>query len=76
MAGWQAALVEARLLDRCLDTETLRSLRLREERESLKVEKKLLQDENRLLRDVVDSSKAKVDSSFEVGSFTASYEAI
>ena len=69
-------MVKARQLERCLDTETLKSLHHREERECLKVEKRLLQDENRLLRDVVNALEAKVDSSFEDGYSTTSYEAI
>ena len=41
--GRQATLVDMRRLERCLDTETVRSLCRLEERECLKREKKLLQ---------------------------------
>ena len=44
--GRQEALVAIKRLERCLDTETVRSLRRREERECLKREKELLQNEN------------------------------
>ena len=56
--GRQVALVDARHYERCLDTETIRSLRRWEERECLKREKKLLQDENQLLRDTIRSLEA------------------
>ena len=51
--GRQAALLETRRYERYLDTETIWSTHHREERESLKVEKTLLQDENQLLRDML-----------------------
>ena len=40
--GRQEALVAIRRLERCLNTKTIRSLRSREEREHVKVEKRLL----------------------------------
>ena len=40
--GRQAALVEAKHFERCLDTETIWSLRCLEDKECLKREKKLL----------------------------------
>ena len=46
--GRQEALVALRRVERSLDTETVRSLRRREERECVKREKKLLQSENQL----------------------------
>ena len=55
----QEGLVVIRLLERCLDTETVKSLRRREEREHLKVEKKLLLDENQLLRDAIADMEAQ-----------------
>ena len=42
----QEGLVIIRRLERCLDTETIKSLRRKEERERIKVERKLLSDEN------------------------------
>ncbi|KAI9192232.1 hypothetical protein LWI28_019823 [Acer negundo] len=56
--GRQVAMVEAQCYLRCLDTETVRSLRQHEERECLKIEKKLLQDENRLSRETVQNLEA------------------
>ena len=44
--GRHVALVDVRRYERCLDTETVRSLHHQEERERLKVEKKLLIDDN------------------------------
>ena len=72
--GRQEALVAIKRLERCLDTETVRSLRRREERECLKREKELLQNENRLLRDSVASLEAQEGPTFEDGYFTACYE--
>ena len=66
--------MEARHYERCLDTETIGSLRRQEEREHLKVEKKPLQDENQLLRDTIRSLEAQEGPSFEDGYFTACYE--
>ena len=45
----QEALVAVRRLEHCLDMETVKSLRRREERERMKVENMLFQDENQLL---------------------------
>ena len=59
---------------RCLDTETIKSLHHRDERERLKVEKKLLQDENQLLWETIRNLKAQEGHSFEDGYFTACYE--
>ncbi|KAI9186208.1 hypothetical protein LWI28_014883 [Acer negundo] len=82
--GRQAAIVEAQHYLRCLDTETVWSLRQHEERECLKREclkreclkreKRLLQDENRLSRKTVQNLEAQEGSSFEYGYFTACYE--
>ena len=72
--GRQAALVDMRRLERCLDTETVRSLRRREERKCLKREKQLLQSENQLLRDTIAGLEAQEVPSFEDGYFTACYE--
>ena len=63
-----------RRLERCLDTETVRSLHRREERECLKREKKLLQSENQLLRDTIAGLDTQEGPSFEDGDFTACYE--
>ena len=51
--GRQEALVALRRVERSLDTETIRSLRRREERE-----KKLLQSENQLLRETIAGLEA------------------
>ena len=72
--GRQEALVAIRCLEHCLDTETVRSLHRREERECLKREKELLQSENQLLRDTVASLEAQQGPTFEDGYFTACYE--
>ena len=72
--GRQAALVDMRHLERCLDTKTVRSLHRREERECLKREKQLLQSENQLIRDTIAGLKAQEGSSFEDGYFTDCYE--
>ena len=63
-----------RRLERCLDTETIKSLRRKEERERIKVEKKLLSDENQLLRDALADLEAQQGPSFDDGYFTACYE--
>ena len=72
--GRQEALVAIRRLEHCLDIETARSLRRREERERLKVENRLLQDENQLLHDTIVGLEAQQGPSFEDGYFTACYE--
>ena len=48
-----------RRLERCLDTETVKSLRRQEEREHVKVEKRLLLDENQLLWDAIVDLEAQ-----------------
>ena len=63
-----------RRLEHCLDTETIKSLRRKEERERIKVEKKLLSDENQLLRDALADLEAQQGPSFDDGYFTACYE--
>ena len=70
----QKGLVVIKRLERCLDKETVKSLHHREERERLKVEKKLLLDENQLLRDAIADLEAQQGPSFEDGYFTACYE--
>ncbi|KAI9169247.1 hypothetical protein LWI28_009516 [Acer negundo] len=65
---------EAQLYLRCLDTKIVRSLRLREERECLKKEKRLLQYENRFLRETEQNLEALEGPSFKDGYFTACYE--
>ena len=70
----QEALVALRRAERSLDTETVRSLRRREERECVKREKKLLQSENQLLRETIAGLEAQQGPSFEDGYFTACYE--
>ena len=70
----QEALVALRRAERSLDTETVRSLRRREERECVKREKKLLQSENQLLRETIAGLEAQQGPSFEDGYFTAYYE--
>ena len=72
--GKHAALVDMRRYECCLDIETVRSLRRREERELLKVEKRFLLDENQLLRDTLASLEAQEGPTFEDGYFTACYE--
>jgi hypothetical protein len=70
----QEDLVMIRRLERCLDIETIKSLRRREERDRIKAEKRLLSDENQLLRDALEDLKAHQGPSFEDGYFTACYE--
>ncbi|KAI9157199.1 hypothetical protein LWI28_018363 [Acer negundo] len=53
--GRQAVMVEAQRYLRCLDTETVRSLRRCEERECQKREKRMLQDENYILKETVQN---------------------
>ena len=72
--GRQEALVALRRAERSLDTETVRSLRRREERECVRREKKLLQSENQLLRETIAGLEAQQGPSFEDGYFTACYE--
>ena len=72
--GRQEALVALRRAERSLDTETVRSLRRREERECMKREKALLQSENQLLRETIEGLEAQQGPSFEDGYFTACYE--
>ena len=59
---------------RSLDTETVRSLHRREERECVKRENRLLRSENQLLRDTIAGLEAQQGPSFEDGYFTACYE--
>ncbi|KAK4850263.1 hypothetical protein QYF36_005245 [Acer negundo] len=68
------ALADLARLERTLDTETLRSLRRQEERDSLKSEKVLLRDENQLLRGSIGNLEVKIDNDFGDGYFYASYE--
>ncbi|KAI9173497.1 hypothetical protein LWI28_002254 [Acer negundo] len=68
------ALVDSARLERALDTETLRSLHRREERNSLKSEKVLLRDENQLLRGSIGNLQMKIDDAFGDGYFYTSYE--
>ena len=70
----QEALVALRRAERSLDTETVRSLRRREERECVKREKKLLQSENQLLRETIAGLEAQQGPTFEDGYFTACNE--
>ena len=70
----QEGLVIIRRLERCLDTETIKSLRRKEERERIKVERKLLSDENQLLRDALADLEGQQGPSFDDGYFTACYE--
>jgi hypothetical protein len=72
--GRQDALVALRRAERSLDTETVRSLRRREERECVKREKALLQSENQLLREAIEGLETQQGPSFEDGYFTACYE--
>ena len=72
--GRQEALVEFKWMKRALDIEIVWSLRCCKERESLKVEKSLLQDESHLLRDAVKALDTRVDSSFQDEYLFASYE--
>ena len=72
--GRQEALVALRRAERSLDTETVRSLRRREERECVKRETALLQSENQLLRETIEGLEAQQGPSFEDGYFTACYE--
>jgi hypothetical protein len=70
----QEGLVIIRRLERCLDIETIKSLRRREERDRIKAEKRLLSDENQLLRDALEDLEAHQGPSFDDGYFTACYE--
>ena len=72
----QAALVDVRRLERCLDTETARSLRRHESKQKMKAENDLLLEENRLLRRTVADLEADKGPSFEDGYFTASYDVV
>ena len=75
-AGRKAALAEVTRLGLNIDTEVLRSLRHREERDGLKRENTLLEAENRLLRETVADLEADDSPSFEDGYFTATYEVV
>ena len=70
--AYQAAMVDVRRLERCLETETVRSLRRRESKKKAQAENELLREENRLLRGTVADLEAR--PSFEDGYFTATYE--
>ena len=70
---YHAAMVEVRRLERCLDTETARSLRRRESKHKMRAENNLLLEENRLLRRTVADLEADKGPSFADGYFTASY---
>ena len=72
----QAALVDVRRLERCLDTETARSLRRRESKHKVRAENNLLLEENRLLRRTVADLEADRGPSFNDGYFTATYEVV
>ena len=72
----QAALVDVRQLERCLETEIVRSLRRHESKKKVQAEKELLLEENRLLRETVVDLEVNRGSSFEDGYFTASYEVV
>ena len=74
--AYQAALVDARRLERCLDTETARSLRRRQSKHKVRVENNLLLEENRLLRRTVADLEADRGPSFDDGYFTATYEVV
>ena len=74
--AYQAAMVDVRRLERCLDTETARSLRRRESKHKMRAENNLLLEENRLLRRTVADLEAARGPSFDDGYFTASYEVV
>ena len=74
--AYQAALVDVRRLERCLETETARSLRCRESKHKMKVENDLLLEENQLLRRTVADLEADRGPSFDDGYFTATYEVL
>ena len=74
--AYQAALVDVRRLERCLDTETARSLRRRESKHKMRAENNLLVEENRLLRRTVADLEADRGPSFDDGYFTATYEVL
>ncbi|KAI9181979.1 hypothetical protein LWI28_020746 [Acer negundo] len=57
------------LADSTLDIKTFRSLRHREERDSLKSKKVLLRDENQLLWGSIGNLEAKIDDAFRDGFF-------
>ena len=63
-------------LERCLETETAKSLRRRESKHKMKAENDLLLEENRLLRRTVADLEADRGPSFEDSYFTASYEVV
>ena len=69
-------MVDVRRLERCLETETVRSLRRRESKKKAQAENELLREENRLLRGTVADLEASRGPSFEDGYFTASYEVV
>ena len=58
------------------DTETIKSIHRRAQREELAREKTQLLGENKVLRDAVQALNARVDDSFELGYFIASYEVV
>ena len=72
----QAALVDVRRLERCLETETARSLRRQESKHKMRAENELLLEENRLLRRTIADLEADRGPSFDDGYFTASYEVV
>ena len=74
--AYQAAMVDVRRLERCLDTETARSLRRRESKHKMRAENNLLLEENRLLRRTVADLEEARGPSFDDGYFTASYEVV
>jgi len=74
--AYQAAMVDVRRLERCLDTETARSLRRRESKHKMRAENNLLLEENRLLRRTVADLEEARGPSFDDGYFTASYKVV
>ena len=74
--AYQAALVDVRRLESCLDTETVRSLCHSESKKKMQAKNELLLEENRLLRGTVADLEANRGPSFEDGYFTASYEVV
>ena len=74
--AYQAALVDVRRLERCLDTKTARSLRRRESKHKMRAENNLLVEENRLLRRTVADLETDRGPSFVDGYFTATYEVL
>ena len=71
--GRQAALAELSQMKQAYRSEVIKSVSLRVERETVKVEIAVLLDENRSLWEAVRALNERVDESFELGYFTTSH---